>query len=323
MKVWLSTFARAGRTHVIAHAAEAAGFFGIMLTDSQILVADPYVELAAIADSTRDLRLGTCASNLVTRHPTVLAAMAATIQERSNGRMVLGLARGDSALTKVGLRPLTVEQFGEELAGVRRLLRGEAVDYGAGAVSLTWLDPSAPPVPIVGIASGPHAIDAVAANADGLILQVGSDPSAVKRGVDAARQAQRSEDFTVSAYVIVGLQQHGEPAPIDGVSRVLARMADAALADDDSAQARAAHDAADSYSLATHGLDGPSGTTTHVGDYAVQGDAQECLQHLRAIADSGCDELVVILGSVSTPTSELVTLVADFGRDVLRGLAGV
>ena len=322
MRVWLSTFARAGRTHEIAHAAEKAAFYGITLTDSQILVADPFVELAAAADATQDLRLGTCATNLVSRHPTVTAAMAATLQQLSGGRMVLGVARGDSALTKVGLHPLTVVQFGTSLGQVRRLLRGESVEVDGHDVGLTWLDPQVSPTPVVGVASGPHAIEAVAHNADGLILQVGSDPAAVARGVQQARAVQVSPGFTIAAYVIVGLQRPGEAVAIDGVTRVLARMADSALAGDESVQARAAHEAADTYSLAAHGLDRPDEPLGAVEDYAVLGDAPQCINHLRAIAASGCDELVVILGSATTPTEELLDLVDAFGREVLPSLSG-
>ena len=322
MRVWLSTFARAGSTHEIAQSAEKAGFYGIMLTDSQILVADPFVELTAAAEATKNLRLGTCATNLVSRHPTVVAAMAATLQQRSGGRMVLGIARGDSALTKVGLHPLTVQQFGTSLAQVRRLLRGEPGEFDGDEVGLAWLDPRVPSTPVIGIASGPHAIDAVARNADGLILQVGSDPSAVARGVQQARSAQVSPNFTIAAYVIVGLQRPGDSLAIDGVTRVLARMADSALAHDDSAQARAAQEAADTYSLAAHGLDWPHESVGRVEDYAVLGDAAQCIDHLQSIATSGCDDLVVILGSVTTSSEELLELIDAFGQEVLPSLSG-
>lgn len=310
MRVWLSTFARAGQTDVIARTAESAGFYGLTLTDSQCLVADPFVELAAVADATHTLQLGTCASNLVTRHPTVVAAMATTLQERSGGRMHLGIARGDSALSKVGLHPLTIDDFGAALADVRRLVQGDDA-------TIAWRDPAIPPTPIIGVASGPHAIEAVARNADGLILQVGSDPAAIERGLSEARAAQRSDDFTVAAYVIVGLVQEGIPDTIDAVSHVLARMATSALADDDSPQARASAVAAQSYDVATHGL---AEGQPEVEDYAVRGDAAGCTAALQRIAATGCDELIVILGSATTPMDELLDLIAAFGDSVLPTL---
>ena len=321
MRVWLSTFARAGQTHVIAQAAEAAGFYGLMLTDSQILVADPFVELAASAEVTSTLQLGTCATNLVTRHPTVLAATATTLQERSGGRVHLGVGRGDSAVTKVGMHGLPPSAFGQALRDLRRLVRGESVETDAVDVRLLWRDPNVAPVPVLGVASGPHVIDETARNADGLILQVGSDVDAVARGVEQARTAQRSDSFTIAAYVIVGLESPGASASeIDGVTPLLARMASDTLAADDSPQARAAAAAAHGYSLATHGLAEAGAGHPEIEDYAVRGDARECTERLQAIAATGCDELVVILGSVTTPTHELAGLVAAFGSQVLPAL---
>lgn len=322
MKVWLSTFPLAGRTQLIGQAAEAAGFYGMMLTDSQVLVADPFIELAAVADTTRDLRIGTCASNLVTRHPTVVAAMTATLQERSGGRMVLGIARGDSALTKVGLRPLSVDDFGRELSRVRQLVRGDTVDYDGADVSLTWSDRSTTPASVWGVASGPHAIEAVAAHADGLILQVGSDPAAVERSVRQARDCSATSKLTIAAYVIVGLQRPGQSESIGPVTQVLARMADSALEGDGSRQAQAARSAAANYSLQSHGLADAEGHP-EIEEYALRGDARQCSDHLRAIAATGCDEMIVILGSVKTPIEELIDLVGAFGADVLPTLETV
>ena len=318
MRVWLSTFARAGQTHVVAQSAEAAGFYGLMLTDSQILVADPFVELAASAVATSTLQLGTCATNLVTRHLTVMAATAVTLQERSGGRVHLGVGRGDSAVSKVGLHGLSPTEFGQELGDLRRLVRGESVATPAGEVTLTWQDPATRPVRILGVASGPHVIDETARHADGLILQVGSDVDAVARGVEQARAAQSNDDFTIAAYVIVGLEMPGATdSSIDGVTPLLARMANETLATDDSPQARAAAAAAHGYSLATHGLAEAGEGHPEIEDYAVRGDARQCAQQLQAIAATGCDELVVILGSVTTPTAELLGLVDAFGAQVL------
>lgn len=318
MRLWLSTFARAGTTPLVAQQSEAAGFDGILLTDSQCLVADPFVELAAIADATEGLLIGTCATNMVVRHPTVLAASAMTLQERSGGRMLLGVGRGDSAVTKVGLDPITPEDFGAGLARLRDLVSGGDADFAGRRASLAWLNDAVPPVPVFGVASGPHAIEAAAHNADGLILQVGSDPDAVRRCVALARAAQRSDDFIVAVYVIVGLQEDGlAETPIDGVTPLLARMAAHTLSENSSPQAAAAAEAARTYRLETHGLAAAGEGHPQIEDYAVTGTAQECRARLLELAATGCDDLVIILGSAATPTSELVRLIEDFGARVL------
>ena len=55
-------------------------------------------------------------SNPVTRHPTVMASMMATIAQLYDGRAVLGVGRGDSAVRTLGLPPMPVAQFREACA---------------------------------------------------------------------------------------------------------------------------------------------------------------------------------------------------------------
>lgn len=324
MRVWLSTFPRMGDTTRVAIAAEEAGFHGMLLTDSQCLAPDPFLVLGAVADATTDLHIGTCATNVVTRHPSVLASLAASLQQRSSGRMHLGVARGDSALTKVGLHPVAPDAFGAALASVRALLHGETAVLDGRAVSLSWLDPSVPATPVVGVASGPRTIAGAAGNADELILQVGSDPEAVARAVRLARDAARSPDLRIAAYVIVGLEQEGGgPPPIDGVTTLLARMAARTLADDRSPQAAAAAAATRAYTVATHGLPAADDEARATEQYAVVGTAASVTDQLQRIAATGCDELVVILDSMSTNPVVLVDLVRAFGDAALPTLTAI
>ena len=321
MRVWLSTFPRPGQTERVARVAEASGFFGLLLTDSQVLLGDPFVELGAAANATTSLHLGTCATNVVTRHPTVLASLAATLQQRSGGRMHLGVGRGDSAVTKVGLHPLTVDAYGDALTSLRGLLRGDTVSFDGVEAALTWLDADLPPTPVLGVASGPRTMAAAAGHADGLIVQVGSDPDAIARCVEQVRRSATSDDFTIAAYVVVGLEAGDDAPPIDGVTPLLARMATATLGDDDTPQATAAAAAGRDYTVARHGLPATADADV-IASYALRGDADHCAEQLRRIAASGCDELVVILGSMTTPTADLITLVEAFGETVLPTLYG-
>lgn len=323
MRVWLSTFPRAGHTHEVARVVEESGFFGLMLTDSQCLLADPFVELGAAADATSTLHLGTCATNVVTRHPTVLATIGVTLQERSGGRMQLGVARGDSAVSKVGLQPESVDAYAESLTLLRRLVRGEAIDVDGEEVALSWLDPAVPPTPILGVASGPRTMAAAAGHADGLILQVGSDPEAVARCVRSVRAAAPDERFTIATYAIVGLEGDDDAPPIDGVTPLLARMASATLADDATPQAAAAAEAGRTYSVARHGLAADGDAAGVIEGYAIRGNAAHCAEQLQELAGSGCDELVVILGSMTTPTPDLIDLIEAFGATVLPVLDSV
>src|SRR5919201_4935545 len=100
MEVWLHAFANAGRVAPRARQAEAWGYTGLLVADSQCLNADVWVELALAAGATRRLRVGPGVTNPATRHVTVTASAAATLQAESGGRAVVGLGRGESAGTK-------------------------------------------------------------------------------------------------------------------------------------------------------------------------------------------------------------------------------
>src|SRR6478609_7372229 len=73
--------------------AEDAGFEFMWFGDSHLIWQEvsPY------------LAVGPLVSNPVTRHPTVMASMIATIAQLYEGRAVLGVGRGDSAVRALGL----------------------------------------------------------------------------------------------------------------------------------------------------------------------------------------------------------------------------
>ncbi len=80
---------------------EAAGYAGVWCWDhfiSRGVRTDPVLEcwttLSAVAAVTERLTIGPFVLNVMNRHPAVVARMAATLQELSGGRLVLGLGIG-------------------------------------------------------------------------------------------------------------------------------------------------------------------------------------------------------------------------------------
>src|SRR3954454_23410391 len=110
-----------------AERAEASGWDGLLLVDSQNLAGDCYIGLALAAHATSTLRLATGVTNPFTRHPAVTAGAIATVQAESEGRAVLGIGRGDSALAHLGLAPAPAATFRTFLQQGQGDRRGEDV----------------------------------------------------------------------------------------------------------------------------------------------------------------------------------------------------
>ena len=98
-------------------------------------VLDAWATIAGLAALTTRLQLGTLVSPVTFRHPAVLARSAATADEISGGRVVLGLGAGwmDREHEAYGFEFATarerVARFGEQLEIVHRLLREDGVNY--------------------------------------------------------------------------------------------------------------------------------------------------------------------------------------------------
>jgi 5,10-methylenetetrahydromethanopterin reductase len=174
--------------------AERAGFDLAWLPDSQFLWRDVWACLALAATATQRIGLGTCVTNLETRHPSVTAAAAATIAEMAPGRVVLGVGSGDSATKTLGLRPTRVAVMEERIVDIERLLAGAEVTFGDRSMKL-HTTPSQP-VPIYLAANGPRMIELAGRRCAGALVLTGFRPDmivATREIVDRGRAGRLDE----------------------------------------------------------------------------------------------------------------------------------
>jgi probable F420-dependent oxidoreductase len=165
------------RTTALARQAEAAGFEYGWLFDSHVLWREPYVLLTLMAQATERLRLGTCVTNPGTREPSVTASTLAVLQEVSDGRMDLGIGRGDSARRVLGKPPITLAHTEEAIRVIRALVAGESIVYEGAELVFPWTKGWTLPVWVAGY--GPMALAMSGRVADGVILQL-ADPDLVR-----------------------------------------------------------------------------------------------------------------------------------------------
>lgn len=164
---------------------ESLGWDCAWLPDSQLRRRDTYVLLAAAAQVTESIQLGTLLVNPITRHPSVTASSIATIDELAPGRVALGFGAGDTAVRLSGLRPARVAEMEDAIVLMRSLLAGEEVEVGAERPSYL---PFHRPVPVWLTAGGPRTLEMGGRVADGIFMRVGTDRATIADTVSKIRR---------------------------------------------------------------------------------------------------------------------------------------
>jgi probable F420-dependent oxidoreductase len=140
-----------------------------------------------MAQATERMRLGTCVTNPGTREPSVTASVLATLDELSEGRMDLGIGRGDSARRVLGKPPTTMATLEEAIRVIRALVGGETIAYEGTDLHFPWTRGWELPVWVAGY--GPMALAMTGRVADGVILQL-ADPDLIAWFVGQVREAE-------------------------------------------------------------------------------------------------------------------------------------
>ncbi|HLN16271.1 MAG TPA: LLM class flavin-dependent oxidoreductase [Acidimicrobiales bacterium] len=308
VEVWTATAHVPGRAVALGQAAEEGGFDGLSLGDTQHLAADPYAGLAVVARATERLGLLVGVTNPVTRHPAVTAAAIATVQVESDGRAVLGLGRGDSAVGRLGRPPAPVDDVLDYLLRVQGYLAGEVVDAEGYPSEIPWIAASGQPkVPVDVAATGPRMLTLGGRHAERVTVNVGAQPERVAWALDVARAAGegRATPCSFGAYLVLA----AHPDPVTARQLAIGPLAAYAhfsgmrgspvelLSPEDRSVIEAV--TAD-YDLSAHGQRAAR-HTAHIDDafvdrFGVVGPAAHCVARLRELADLGLDRLVVVEG---------------------------
>ena len=199
-----------------AIAAEGEGFDGIWLYDHlagsvhrQKWVLECWTTLTAMAVSVPRISIGSLVLNVANRDPGTLAVMAATLQEVSGGRLLLGLGAGGGRNT-----PYRSEQeaLGRPVPGDIR--RRQAVQEAVAVLRSGWsgtvggvggfLRPDPAPPIILG-AFGPKMAELAGRVADGINLPGGPGLARLLEVARAARAASGREPSSLIVTVSTDL----------------------------------------------------------------------------------------------------------------------
>ncbi len=168
--------------------AESNGFDYGWTYDSHLLWQESFPLLALAAQATTTMKLGHCVTNPGTREPTVLGSGYATLHDISDGRMAMGIGRGDSARRTIGQQPVKVAEFERRLAMLKDFMNGREVEWNSKELQLKWVRPELPEIPMWVAGYGPKALAVAGRVGDGVVIQL-ADPVIVQWIMETARAA--------------------------------------------------------------------------------------------------------------------------------------
>ncbi|HEY8201513.1 MAG TPA: LLM class flavin-dependent oxidoreductase, partial [Actinomycetota bacterium] len=156
----------------LARVAEDAGFHSLWA--SELYSFDVFTSLTHLALATTRIRIGTNVANVYARTPATLASSAASLDQISGGRFILGIGVSGPQVVQ-GWHGVPYEQplarTEETIDVVRAVLRREKLPLSGGEGAVRGLRLINPPlraeIPIYVAAIGPRNVELAAARGDG------------------------------------------------------------------------------------------------------------------------------------------------------------
>ena len=169
---------------------------------------DASLVLAAYANATQRVKLGTGVLPIYTRHPTAMAQMAATLDELSGGRFILGIGVSHK-VTVEGMWGMQlespVEAMREYLTIVRTSLREGSCAFEGRFFTARWTysAPRRADMPIFISALNPRMLELAGEMADGVVLYMCSPAYIRERVIPAISAGREKAGKTLDGFEIV------------------------------------------------------------------------------------------------------------------------
>lgn len=283
--------------------AEDLGYAGIYIGEGQFDILNPFQLIAAAGLKSDRIALGTATTNVVFRHPTLLAGEAGTANQMTGGRFVLGIATGDSAIYQLGRKPTTIAEMEEATRTIRTLLSGEALETPVGPVPLRFPTGGTVP-PIYFAVEGPKGQRAAGRVADGVMMGNGFDLDVIEavraRVTEGAEEVGRDPgDVDLMAAGIIYVSDDGE----DARTRARRRLANRAhhnfrlsLDSVPEGEREAVQRFMDAFDISKPLEERVPAEL--VSDYLVQrftiaGTPQECIDRVKVLRDNGIENFLL------------------------------
>jgi F420-dependent oxidoreductase-like protein len=190
-----------------AKAAERLGYESVWTTQMPD-ARDAAVVLAAYAFETNRIKLGTGVLPIYTRHPTAMVQMAASLDELSGGRFILGIGISHK-VTVEGMWGLKldspVDAMREYLTIVRAGLRDGQTSFDGNHFTArsVYSAPRGADIPIMLSALNPRMLDLAGELADGVVLYMCTPDYVRDHVVPAVKAGREKAGKTLEGFDIV------------------------------------------------------------------------------------------------------------------------
>jgi 5,10-methylenetetrahydromethanopterin reductase len=313
----------------MARLGDDYGFDMVGIADTPGNAMDPWVAMTLAVSATSRVRLATCVTNLVTRHPSITASAAASVDIASGGRTILGIGAGHSGVTNIGGVPAGPQALRDGIVFLRELLSGKPASWRGASAHLPWVRRR---VPVYAAASGPVALRAAGAVADGAFVNYGLGREHVSHAralIEAgAKEAGRpSSDIDVWSIACLDVSEKREAAH-EKLGNILGFVAAYILGSDPKGRGvppelvAGVRELRQSYTTRQREMDPTLVKRLGLFDYlrarlAIAGTPEDCIGQARAAATAGASQLMFTVSLAADP----LRTVELFGREVLPALA--
>jgi 5,10-methylenetetrahydromethanopterin reductase len=308
--------------------AEVLGFDCFWIADVSLLARDAVTYLALAAVHSTRMRIGPAVFHPFVRHPAYSANAAATLDELSGGRAILGMGLGGREIVReLAYEAASLAELREWIGITRRLLAGETVSHRADRYELRDARlrfPARRPIPVYVAATGPKMLRLAGELGEGVFALVGTHPAVVALAVRQAREGasvagREAADIGLYAYCAVA---EGRDEAVNDCRRgagviAMRNRPYAELAGLGPAQCEAIERAATAAG-STFGKEfGTAVTDDVVSRFALAGTPADCRKLLEPLAETGITRVDIYLQGPNR-----LRTVRLFGTEVLPHFCG-
>ena len=191
----------------VASAADAAGIEAMWLIDFQLGMKDVYAAMNIAALNSTNLHIGPGVTNLMTRHPTVTANAMTALDELTDGKAMLGLGAGWSAVLGAGGQPSKLPEIRTGIDAFRGLFTGEELELDGVTINLATARRQ---IPIYLAVSQPGMLRLSGEVCDGAILMGAADEEFTSWQLDyiyegLERQGRDRSDLLIDLVVTMSI----------------------------------------------------------------------------------------------------------------------